>query len=108
MTLYSTSTIMKHLVVLDDDWKLKGACRGKDLKDFFYHGDSTRSREMMEFCHLSCSVRQQCLLWALYIPEEYGIWGGHNADERRIMRKDPRIKKLLKDKTFNELLDSAV
>jgi WhiB family redox-sensing transcriptional regulator len=98
----------KRLAELNDDWKLKAACRGMELKPFFGHGDSARSREMMDFCYLACSVRENCLIWALYVPEEWGIWGGHNSDQRREMRRDPRVQKVLKEKKFLELVDTAV
>ena len=35
---------------------------------------------------VGCPVRQRCLAFALDTRQEYGIWGGCDADERRVLR----------------------
>lgn len=91
---------LQNLTQLDDDWKLQGACRGKDVNEFYEFGhmqhNAERQQEMVEFCEHACKVRARCLLWALYIPEEYGVWGGKTEDERRELRKDKRVKDFIK------------
>jgi WhiB family redox-sensing transcriptional regulator len=34
-----------------------------------------------------CSVRQECLLYALANREQFGIWGGTSERERRRLRR---------------------
>jgi WhiB family redox-sensing transcriptional regulator len=34
-----------------------------------------------------CSVRQECLLYALTNREQFGIWGGTSERERRRLRR---------------------
>jgi WhiB family redox-sensing transcriptional regulator len=41
-----------------------------------------RERRAKEIC-ASCSVRNDCLDYALTIREPHGIWGGLNENERR-------------------------
>lgn len=97
---------------MQDDWKLLGACRNReyideDGKDLFFDLDNRgRVEDVKLFCVLSCSVREWCLLWALYVPEEDGIWGGMDPEERRQLRSRPDIKKMLKDR--NSLVETAL
>lgn len=100
-----TGTVAKKidtLTVLNDDWKLDAGCRGKDVNLFYgpenEHSTATvkREREIIEFCYNSCKVRARCLLWALFIPETYGVWGGMNADSRKILRAQPETQTFMK------------
>ena len=34
-----------------------------------------------------CPVRDECLEHAIRVDERYGIWGGLNQDERRLLRE---------------------
>jgi len=38
----------------------------------------------------SCPVRQPCLAFALDTHQGYGIWGGYDEDERRVMLRQRR------------------
>lgn len=86
----------KRLSELDDDWKLKAACRDREISEFFDFNANDVS-EVKEFCRTACEVIDRCLLWALYVPEEYGIWGGTDPDERARLRRQPEIRKELLD-----------
>ncbi len=71
-------------------WHTKAACRGENLVSFFAPPFQSERREMRarrerlakSICS-SCPVRQECLEYALSIPEPHGIWGGMNESERR-------------------------
>jgi WhiB family redox-sensing transcriptional regulator len=43
-----------------------------------------RERRAKDVCS-SCSVRRDCLEYALRIREPHGIWGGLNEAERRVL-----------------------
>jgi WhiB family redox-sensing transcriptional regulator len=43
-----------------------------------------RERRAKAIC-ATCSVRRDCLDYALRIREPHGIWGGHNELERRAL-----------------------
>ena len=70
-------------------WQLKAACRGPQAVVFFpptspERRDEKRFRESnaKAICE-QCSVRSDCLSYALTIREQHGIWGGLSESERR-------------------------
>lgn len=74
---------------LDDDWKLKGACAGLPPevvdKVFFppeKKGVRTDTKKAKEYCD-PCEVKSECLAWAVFHREGYGVFGGMSANARR-------------------------
>ncbi len=78
------------LEVLDGDadellWQERALCAQTDPEAFFPEkGGSTR--EAKRVC-LSCDVRGECLDYALFNDERFGIWGGLSERERRKLKK---------------------
>jgi WhiB family redox-sensing transcriptional regulator len=64
----------------DFDWRELASCAGKQELFFSDHKASV-VREAKKFCDV-CVVRTQCLAHAMK-HDEYGIWGGLTANERR-------------------------
>lgn len=71
------------------EWQLRAACRGPHASVFFpppyaEKREEKRRRELRakDIC-AACSVRSDCLQYALDIDEQHGIWGGLNETERR-------------------------
>ena len=71
------------------EWQVRAACRGPQAVMFFPPSTFERKDEKAEreqrakaIC-ASCSVRKDCLEYALRIREPHGIWGGLNELERR-------------------------
>jgi WhiB family transcriptional regulator, redox-sensing transcriptional regulator len=71
------------------DWQVKAACRGPHASVFFPPPRAERKDEKLDreqrakgICG-DCSVRRDCLEYALRIREPHGIWGGLNEAERR-------------------------
>ena len=69
-------------------WQLRAACRGPRSTVFFppTSGERRDERDAREarakvICG-ECSVRAECLAYALSIREPHGIWGGLNEHER--------------------------
>jgi WhiB family redox-sensing transcriptional regulator len=63
----------------------KGACAHVNPEVFFPEkGGSTR--EAKRVC-MTCSVRQECLDYAMDHDERFGIWGGLSERERRKLRE---------------------
>ena len=86
------------LGIIHDTWHLKAECRGPESVLFFPPSlpERREEREARELkakaiCAL-CSVRQECLEFALRVREPHGIWGGMNEIERR--RLLPRDEEL--------------
>ena len=69
-------------------WRLDALCAETDPEAFFPEkGGSTR--EAKRVC-LGCSVRTECLEFALDNDERFGIWGGLSERERRRVRLERR------------------
>lgn len=75
--------------VAEELWQRKAACRGPQAVMFFppSHFERKDEKEHREANAKSicaqCSVRSNCLDFALRIREPHGIWGGLNELERR-------------------------
>lgn len=73
-------------------WQAGAACRGTDVNLFFPpDGERTPARERREteakrVCR-GCPVRTECLTYALTRPEQTGVWGGLDEDERALERR---------------------
>jgi WhiB family redox-sensing transcriptional regulator len=75
----------------EESWTARAACRRADPELFFPIGSSgpaalKQIAAAKEIC-ARCPVREQCLRFALGTGQDYGIWGGLTADERRRMRR---------------------
>ncbi|MSV88685.1 MAG: WhiB family transcriptional regulator [Actinobacteria bacterium] len=75
----------------DHQWQVRAACRGPQAVMFFPPAQFERKDEKLEreqrakgIC-VSCSVRKDCLDYALRIREPHGIWGGLSEVERRAL-----------------------
>jgi WhiB family redox-sensing transcriptional regulator len=74
---------------LEEGWQARARCRGHDASLFFSptlieRKDEREAREgtAKTIC-AGCPVQTECLDFALYNREPYGIWGGLNELERR-------------------------
>ncbi|MGM7669434.1 WhiB family transcriptional regulator [Microbacterium sp. A93] len=66
-------------------WQVDALCAQTDPEAFFPEkGGSTRDAKKV--CS-SCTVRSECLEYALGNDERFGIWGGLSERERRRLRK---------------------
>ena len=81
--------------MMDLTWQQNGACRTGDGTDFYppmhterKHERLARERRAKSVC-AGCPVRHECLEHAIAVDERYGIWGGLNQDERRLLRASP-------------------
>jgi WhiB family redox-sensing transcriptional regulator len=73
-------------------WQQTGACRNGVAADFYppmyterKYERLARERRAKSVC-ATCPVQMQCLEHAIAVDERYGIWGGLNQDERRLLR----------------------
>ncbi len=76
---------------IEDSWQIKAACRGPQAAVFFPPPQFERKEEKLEregrakaICAM-CSVKKECLEYAIAIREPHGIWGGLNEVERKAM-----------------------
>ena len=72
------------------DWRDLAACRDSEPNLFFPVGTTGPALDLIdeakEIC-TECSVREECLMYALQTNQEAGVWGGYAEDERRRLRK---------------------
>jgi WhiB family redox-sensing transcriptional regulator len=72
------------------DWRHEAACRDEDPELFFPIGNTgpalLQIDEAKAVCQ-SCSVTEECLLWALDTGQDAGVWGGLSEDERRAVKR---------------------
>jgi len=70
---------------VEQEWQEYALCAQTDPEAFFPEkGGSTR--EAKRICQ-ACSVRDECLEYALLNDERFGIWGGLSERERRRLKK---------------------
>ena len=88
-----TALSVVHATWNNRDWREAAACVAVDTNLFFPTGvtgsavDQTNLAK--ELCR-DCSVRPQCLEFALRTCQDHGVWGGATEEERRVMRRRRR------------------
>jgi len=78
-------------------WRSHAACAAADTGEFFPIGSSPASSAQAARAKAVCStcpVRLRCLEFAITTNQEYGIWGGADEDERRVLRRQWRRGRL--------------
>jgi WhiB family redox-sensing transcriptional regulator len=68
-----------------EEWLDAGACRSEDPELFFpitASGPSARQIAAAKAVCQRCSVRSECLHYALESRQSYGVWGGTSEEER--------------------------
>ncbi len=72
------------------NWRELSACRDSDPNLFFPIGTTGPAVGQIDkataICG-ACSVREECLQYALETNQEAGVWGGYAEDDRRRLRK---------------------
>jgi len=69
------------LLDITGDWEDRAQCRAGDAELFFTPGAAQEFRAKA-VCR-SCTVRWECLAYALKHRVEHGVWGGLTDRERR-------------------------
>ncbi len=72
-------------IVKPPEWMADGLCAETD-PELFYPEKGGSTREAKQVC-TRCSVRPECLSYALANDERFGIWGGESEPARRRMTR---------------------
>jgi len=88
--------------VNDLDWQLKANCIGLDSTMFIptdLKGAAVNKqmKAAKQYCY-ECSVRAECLAFAIYNNMDIGLWGGFTPLERKGLHKTVPVKKFFKKK----------
>jgi WhiB family redox-sensing transcriptional regulator len=73
-------------------WRNRSACRDSDPDVFFPIGSTGPALEQIATAQricTACTVRDECLEFALATNQEAGIWGGTTEEERRALQLTP-------------------
>ncbi|GGN45160.1 WhiB family transcriptional regulator [Streptomyces fuscichromogenes] len=83
----------------DQEWGARAVCRSADPDELFVEGAAQNRATAV--CR-GCTVRTECLAYALDNRIEHGIWGGMTERERRsLLRRRPMVT------SWRILLDTA-
>ena len=66
-------------------WQDSANCSGAD-QDLFFPERGASTRKAKAIC-AACSVKDECLEFAITQGERFGIWGGLSERERRKIRR---------------------
>ena len=69
------------------NWEVDANCLGLELDAFF--GTADQQQAATTICQ-PCTVRNDCLNYALTRNMEYGVWGGHTQDQLHTLRRRQR------------------
>lgn len=70
-------------------WRAQAACAGDPSPEAFFavgESGSADTARVKSLC-AACPVRADCLLYAVETAQTFGVWGGLDADERRLIRR---------------------
>jgi WhiB family transcriptional regulator, redox-sensing transcriptional regulator len=74
-------------------WLDRARCLDEDPELFFPVGSTGPALDQVESAKAvcgPCTVRSECLQWALDTAQDAGVWGGMSEEERRAIRRARR------------------
>ena len=71
-------------------WMRDGLCAGAADPEIFFPPRGRGKADAAKAVCAGCPVRRECLRYALKAPEEHGVWGGLDEDERAAIRRKRR------------------
>jgi WhiB family transcriptional regulator, redox-sensing transcriptional regulator len=80
------------------EWLQEASCLDEDPELFFPVGSTGPAIVQIERARaicMRCSVRAECLEWALSTGQDAGVWGGLSEEERREIRRERRKEQRL-------------
>jgi WhiB family redox-sensing transcriptional regulator len=74
---------------MDTEWMRQGRCKDMD-PTIFFPNDGVGVQVAQRIC-AECTVRQECLEYALVNRVDHGVWGGASERERRRLLRQRRL-----------------
>lgn len=84
------TTLFEEMFTQDLAWQDMANCRGAD-QDLFFPERGASTRKAKSICS-ACTVKEDCLEFAITKGERFGIWGGMSERERRRIRRQRAIE----------------
>jgi WhiB family redox-sensing transcriptional regulator len=75
---------------MDTNWMVQGSCR-QERPAVFFPSDGVGVDIARRVCG-SCTVKEECLEYALAERIDHGVWGGASERERRRILKSRRVR----------------
>jgi WhiB family redox-sensing transcriptional regulator len=75
------------------EWVHRAKCRDVEPELFFPVGTTGPAAAQIDAAKavcVRCTVRDECLEWALATGQDAGVWGGTSEEERRSIRRARR------------------
>mgnify|MGYP000508806734 CR=1 FL=1 len=82
-TLRQSKEVQKLQSRLNEAIQEYGAPCDGYTEEFYADSEERISIQMAKFICAGCPIKQECLDYAMAAEEEFGIWGGLTADERK-------------------------
>lgn len=94
--------------LLDDSWKVWGACYKSENPEFFPEPHKGRggAKKTKEIC-ARCPVQEECLEFAIETNQPHGVWGGLTYSSRMRLRKERRDAAAQEEQTTDPSTASA-
>lgn len=91
------------------EWRSGASCLEYDPELFFPAGSIGSSAQIAEAKSIcaQCPVQVECLSYAIASAQRFGIWGGTDEEERRLMRRRYVAAVRAGADPFGELADIA-
>lgn len=74
----------------DFEWRSGASCIEHDPELFFASGTvgeaASRTARAKAICE-TCPVIEECLTYAVSTAQRFGVWGGTDEEERRLIRR---------------------
>ena len=83
--VFVETKLIEALVLDRLSWQEFANCSGAD-QDLFFPERGASTRKAKAIC-AACSVKEECLEFAITQGERFGIWGGLSERERRKIRR---------------------
>ena len=86
----TTATRLATTPATSTEWMQDGLCREVDADLFFPDGVGNAVRygnDRARTVCSNCTVRVECLEFALATDQRFGVWGGLSEDERRALKQ---------------------
>jgi WhiB family transcriptional regulator, redox-sensing transcriptional regulator len=82
--------LLDEATLADQRWMSQGSCRDEDPELFFALTDKKEPDPRAEACCNRCSVRDECLDWAMIRDADayaHGVWGGTSPRGRQRLKR---------------------
>lgn len=75
-------------------WMQQAYCKNANPDEFINESPDVQAKTVGNYC-VRCSVRLECLAYALLTKQKFGVWGGTTDEERKELNKQEVLDTLI-------------